>query len=172
MLLTLTVVGGCSTHTEPRTPFANGLEEYLEMRRSVLAANPRLQLSSAEELDDRQNNLAQRLRLLRTGIGQGHLFTTETRQEIRQTLAMRMAAPDASALRSALHDPEVAGIELSVNTVYPAGMPRATMPPGLLEVLPPLPAELAYRFVGRDLLLLDRNTSLILDILPEALPPP
>src|SRR5205809_1965515 len=75
MLLTLIFVGGCSTRTEPRTPFANRLEEYLEMRRTVLAAHPRLQLSSAEELDDRQNNLAQRLRLLRTGIGQGYLFT-------------------------------------------------------------------------------------------------
>jgi hypothetical protein len=31
---------------------------------------------------------------------------------------------------------------------------------------------LSYRFVGRDLLLLDRNTDVILDVIDDALPPP
>ena len=44
--------------------------------------------------------------------------------------------------------------------------------PVLLAVLPPLPVVLSYRFAGRDLLLLDRTTGVILDFVDNALPPP
>jgi len=40
----------------------------------------------------------------------------------------------------------------------------------LLEALPPLPVELQYRFIGRDLLLVDVEADLVIDILPNALP--
>jgi hypothetical protein len=43
-------------------------------------------------------------------------------------------------------------------------------PPGLLAALPPLPDELQYRFVGRDLVLVDIHASLVVDILFDALP--
>ena len=41
----------------------------------------------------------------------------------------------------------------------------------VLEALPQLPIELEYRFVDRDLVLLDMETDLIVDVLYEALPP-
>jgi len=37
----------------------------------------------------------------------------------------------------------------------------------VLETLPPLPPPLVYRFVARDLLLVDRDASIIIDILPS-----
>jgi hypothetical protein len=37
--------------------------------------------------------------------------------------------------------------------------------------LPPLPEELAYRFVGRDLVLLDLEAEMVVDVLEDALPP-
>ena len=42
-------------------------------------------------------------------------------------------------------------------------------PPCVLAVLPPLPDELQYRFVGRDLVLVDIEANLIVDVLPEAI---
>ena len=42
------------------------------------------------------------------------------------------------------------------------------MPPGLLAQLPPLPAALEYRLVGRMLILRDSDAALVLDYLPDA----
>jgi hypothetical protein len=44
------------------------------------------------------------------------------------------------------------------------------MPGCLLEALPLLPEELHYRFVGRDLVLVDTHADLIVDVLPDAWP--
>ena len=44
------------------------------------------------------------------------------------------------------------------------------MPPDILHVLPPLPDELQYRLVDRDLVLIDMHADLVVDILPGALP--
>jgi len=46
----------------------------------------------------------------------------------------------------------------------------ALMPGDLIEALPPLPGFLQYRFVGRDLLLIDIEADLIIDILPTLWP--
>ena len=40
----------------------------------------------------------------------------------------------------------------------------------IVGVLPDLPRQLASRFVGQDLLLLDRDTRMILDVLRDVLP--
>jgi hypothetical protein len=39
----------------------------------------------------------------------------------------------------------------------------------MIEALPPLPDELQYRIVGRDLVLVDVHANLVVDILREAL---
>jgi hypothetical protein len=61
-------------------------------------------------------------------------------------------------------------LKLRVNDCYPSGEPLATMPPVLLLRLPPLSPELQYRFIGRTLALLDVDASLVVDVLPDALP--
>ena len=44
------------------------------------------------------------------------------------------------------------------------------MPPYLLPKLPQLPKQVKYRFVGRNLLLVDRENGLIVDYMTNALP--
>ena len=61
-------------------------------------------------------------------------------------------------------------IVLKVNDVYPDDQPRATMPPTLLSRLPVLPNELAYRVIGRALVLQDIKTNLIVDFIPMVIP--
>ena len=48
----------------------------------------------------------------------------------------------------------------------------ARMPELMLTALPPLPYELQYRFLHRDLVLLDIDLALVVDVLPDALPKP
>jgi hypothetical protein len=46
----------------------------------------------------------------------------------------------------------------------------AAMPYSLIVALPRLPATLEYRFLDRDLILLDVDLGIVVDILPDALP--
>ena len=59
---------------------------------------------------------------------------------------------------------------VGVNVEYPVGSARSTVPPSVLLTLPPLPEALHYRFVGRDLLLVDSVAQLIVDFMPAAAP--
>jgi hypothetical protein len=63
--------------------------------------------------------------------------------------------------------PEVSSVR--VNDFYPEGEPLATVPPSLLQQLEPLPPELQYRFLASALILLDIDTHLIVDFIPNAL---
>jgi hypothetical protein len=55
--------------------------------------------------------------------------------------------------------PDLFAVE--INGRYPGDEPLATTPASLLNVLPAPPEILAYRFVGRDLVLLDRRSGYI-----------
>jgi hypothetical protein len=55
-----------------------------------------------------------------------------------------------------------------VNDFYPEGEPFATVPPLLLQQFDPLPSELQYRFLANSLILLDIDTALIVDFIPNA----
>jgi hypothetical protein len=61
--------------------------------------------------------------------------------------------------------------ELRVNDRVEAVRHRR-MWPALVAALPPLPDELQYRLVGRDLVVIDLHADLVVDILKDALPAP
>jgi hypothetical protein len=44
------------------------------------------------------------------------------------------------------------------------------MPPKLLAGLPPLPDELQYRFMNRDLVLWDVHANVVVDLIKRAMP--
>jgi hypothetical protein len=53
---------------------------------------------------------------------------------------------------------------------YPENVPVTTVPPQILQILPRLPAELEYRFLGDRLILFDRHAHLIPDFMNDAVP--
>jgi hypothetical protein len=59
----------------------------------------------------------------------------------------------------------------TINEPFPWGLGSA-MWPSFMGVLPPLPADLQYRFADRDLVLIDIHADLVVDILVNALPAP
>jgi hypothetical protein len=61
--------------------------------------------------------------------------------------------------------------QVQVNERIPPGR-HVRVWPALLAVLPALPEELEYRFIGSDLVLVDVHADLIVDVLKGALPVP
>jgi hypothetical protein len=59
---------------------------------------------------------------------------------------------------------------MHVNDVFNDDVPLTTTPPTLMLMLPELPPGLAYRFVGRDLVLKDIKAELVVDLIPNAIP--
>ena len=56
-----------------------------------------------------------------------------------------------------------------INGTYPEDKPLSTVPPNILAVLPRLPDDIQYRFLGRHLILLDTRANVILDRIPCAI---
>jgi hypothetical protein len=56
-----------------------------------------------------------------------------------------------------------------INGIYPDGKPYSTVPGTILAVLPALPDDVEYRFLGRHLILLDVRADVILDRIPYAI---
>jgi len=94
----------------------------------------------------------------------------------RRLIAEQLNGPDALAARKAVlegnpgEEEDSVPVAVRINTEYPSGAPRSTVPPSLLLTLPTLPDCLHYRFVGRDLVLVDSVAQLIVDFLPAAAP--
>ena len=62
-------------------------------------------------------------------------------------------------------------LQLRVNDSYPSKVPLQSTPPTLLMNLPKLPEELEYRLVGRSLVLRCAKGNLIVDFIPNVMPP-
>jgi len=77
---------------------------------------------------------------------------------------------EGSELRSNVLEAETQGAVVKINAVYPDSAELVEMPPSLLLSLPALPKALRYRFIGRSLVLMDRDNALIIDYMTNALP--
>jgi hypothetical protein len=62
------------------------------------------------------------------------------------------------------------GVPLRINYPYPESKELVEMPPALLLDLPQIHETLRYRFIGRSLVILDRDISIIVDFMREGLP--
>ena len=92
----------------------------------------------------------------------GEIFCPEVAGRMRQMVRNALRGQDD--LLSEV--PEVPTVR--VNDFYPEAEPLATVPPSLLQQLDLLPPELQYRFLGSALILLDVDTALIVDVIPDA----
>lgn len=90
------------------------------------------------------------------------------RRRILEVLRERRIEPSA-LLAAAAEDEETFAPRPVVNERYSWSWPSFAPPP-VLAALPVLPVELQYRFVGRDLVLVDIEANLVVDVLPDALP--
>jgi hypothetical protein len=107
----------------------------------------------------------------RAAIRQGDLFTHDVADEFVKIIRKAFRGKDGKNMRRTIRESDpVRAVTLHATDTYPEDIPTTTMPPTLLDRLPALPKELAYRIIGRALVLQDIRTNVIVDFIPDAIP--
>jgi hypothetical protein len=152
--------------------FTDRVSAYVALRKSAQSkVNPQKPTNSADTLDSRDKLLTQELKAARQGAKQGEMFTPEAVVLFRKLVASSFNSSDGAKVRASLrHAEPVSKFALKINEDYPSTVPVQSMPPSVLMNLPQLPKEVEYRIVGRDLILLDVGTNLVVDIAPNVVP--
>jgi septal ring factor EnvC (AmiA/AmiB activator) len=153
--------------------FTGRVEEYLKLRKTIEKQLPAMK--STEELPEmiaaHQQALARKIREARPHARPGDLFTRATREAFRHVIHSVFQDPQSGTARAAIRQRKTAKeVRLQVNGIYPDAVAETTFPSILLQKLPTLPDELAYRIMGRDLVLVDSKANLVVDLFHEALP--
>jgi len=151
--------------------FERQVREYIELRNRVKENAPKLSKDSTpEQINAYRTTLQNSLRSARPNAKRGEFFRPETANYIRRTLKTEFQGKDRKELREQIFETETQGVVLRVNYPYAQSAELSEMPATLLTKLPQLPKELRYRFVGRNMLLVDRESDVIIDYMPDALP--
>lgn len=116
--------------------------------------------------------LAAKIRTERAAAKPGDIFSPAIQERIRRILAPEMKGVKGQNTRASIWDegPGPGSFKLEVNGIYPKDVPLGSVPPNVLEALPPLPEGLEYRFVYRHLTLRDVHANVIVDFMPAAIP--
>jgi hypothetical protein len=150
--------------------FQEDVADYADLHAKQLARLTSLEPVAVQEA------LARAMAAKRAKAEPGDIFRPEVQPLFRRLIAAQLNGPDALDARKAVVEgnpgleEESVPIVVRVNAVYPLDAPRSTVPPSVLLTLPPLPSSLHYRFVGRDLVLVDSVAQLVVDLLPAAAP--
>jgi hypothetical protein len=126
--------------------------------------------ATPEEIVKHQRELEARLVPLRKGVRQGNLFTADMQVFLRKYLAQVFSGSEGKKLKSVVMDENPVAVKFGVNSRYPDTVPMSTMPAQVLKALPTLPEGLEYRFIGRDLILLDVRAHMIVDFVTNVIP--
>jgi hypothetical protein len=154
-----------------RAEFTRRVHAYVDLHRLLVAPlGPEEMCSDPEQLDRQSVALATAIRQARSAAQPGDIFTERVVVFLRRTIAAATRADDVLAPVEDLdEDGQPIVVQLEVNGEFPWNVAGMT-PPGLLRALPAIPDEVEYRFVARDLVLLDVRADLIVDVLEDALP--
>lgn len=155
--------------------FDERVAAYVALRTRAAASVPPVEvLSDMARIQAQIDGLAGAIRSARRAARPGDLFAAEVRLVLRIEIRDALAAAGIAVedLRAALEEEAEPGADVpfvGINEPYPWAFGSA-VPPMLIDALPALPVELQYRFIGRDLLLIDVEADLVVDTLPQALP--
>ena len=152
--------------------FDERVKQYMKVRSDVKDKAPKLaKESTPEQIQAAENAFVEALRAARASARPGDLFTKDIAQYIRTTLKTEFTRTDKKEVKEVVLEKDTnIRVPLKVNYPYPDPKEFVEMPATLLLKLPPLPKELKYRYVGHTLLLLDNDSSLIIDYMGNALP--
>ncbi len=153
--------------------FDERVKQYVSVRASVKAKAPKLSKDSTpEQIQAAENALVAGLQTARAGAKPGDLFTPDIAQYISTTLKREFKPAEKKEIRKVMleKDDTSVPVALKVNHPYPDAKDFVEMPATLLLKLPQLPKELKYRYVGRNMILVDTDNNLIVDYMLDALP--
>jgi hypothetical protein len=161
---------GAGTDATAIAEFTRDVHAYANLHDIVAASMPSEKMyADSEQVQRHIDRLADALRAERAAARLGDVFKPAIASLFKRRLTH---AIPRSALRGEALEPDRAPRDesrLEVNDAFPwIAQPR--MPPAILATLTPLPPGLEYRFVYRDLVLVDVGANLVVDILENALP--
>ncbi len=151
--------------------FQERAKDYAKLRESIEAKMPKLSKESTpEQITAHKTEFEARVRAARADAKFGQVFTRDIAAYIRAMIRREYRGVELKELRESVLEADTKGVPLRVNYTYPESKELVEMPPTLLLKLPHLPKQLRYRFVGRNLLLVDRENGLIVDYMLDAVP--
>jgi hypothetical protein len=151
--------------------FQQRLNAYLHLREEFSKKLEPLSLTpSAAELTARQDAVATALKTARQTAKQGDLIPPAVAAQITNSCVEDFHFRNPQAKRATLQEVPRAP-RPAINRTFPEDEGLPTVPPLLLSKLPQLPDNLQYRFYGRHIVILDGDTQIIIDYVPNVLPP-
>jgi hypothetical protein len=151
--------------------FKKRVDNYVDTRERLERKLPKLSKDATpEKIKEHELAFEALVQNERTGAKVGDVFTADISDHIRKTIQANFKGRKKERLKKTVLDEKPTEVKLRVNYLYPSDEKVVTMPPTLLLKLPELPKQLRYEFVGRHLILLDRETRLIIDYMTNALP--
>lgn len=162
---------GANRDAQLAAEFVRRAEAYVALHEKLEDTLPRLPRdASPGEIDRHQRALGRLIEDARPRAEPGNIFSKEIRAYFRRQLIRGFSGAEGRRLRASIMDENPGPIRLRVNGRYPDTVPLSNMPPSVLAVLPTLPLPLEYRFIGRQLILLDVDAHVIVDFIENALP--
>lgn len=158
-------------HKQAVAAFGASVEKYVKLRERSEEKLPKLSKDSTpEQIEAHKTAFEKAVRAARAGAKQSDVFSPEIADYIRATIRTEFRGSERKELREDIMEADTKGVPLRVNYPYPETKELTQIPPTLLLKLPQLPKQLKYRFVGRHMLLVDRENGLIVDYMLDALP--
>ena len=154
-----------------RVMFLQRVDAYVTRHRELeRLLSPEVVTSDLTALFAPRQALAAEMRRARARARQGDIFAPAVAVYFRVVIAETLWRHGITDFQTIVEDENTVHVAPALNGDYPAGRSMPLMLPCLLEAFPPLPAELRYSFIGRDLILWDMHAGLIADFVPDAAP--
>ena len=148
------------------TDFSRRVQSYFDLRTRLEEGLPPLRVTEdVSEIRRVRRALARQIQAARHGAHEGDIFSPTISVEFKEVLALEMNARTWAVIM----DDNPGEFSHEINGIYPDGKPFSTVPGTILAVLPALPDDVEYRFLGPHLILLDVRANVILDRIPYAI---
>lgn len=150
--------------------FQRRIKEYAALHDKLERTLPPIpDKPTAEQVTMHQRALERLLVRARSSAKQGDIFTEPIRAYFRRQIARVLEGPDGPAVRASILEEDTRAVRVRVNSRYPPNVPRSNVPAQILLVLPRLPEEVEYRFVGERLVLFDVHSYTVVDYIDRAM---
>jgi hypothetical protein len=165
------------TQTDQTVPaeFVDFVNYYAALQRTAITSlGPPLIWPDAEPMLRQQRRFANAMREARPIARAGDVFTPAVSRYFRTRIRAIVweTGLDVATAFEAPDDDEVVIVPVPCVAEPIPWNAGPVMWPSMLAGLPELPGELEYRFLGRDLLIIDVLANLVVDVLLDALPEP
>ena len=151
--------------------FEKRAKAYVKLRESARKRLSKLpEDATAEQIAAHKTAFQKAAQAAHANAKPGDIFTPAANQLIKAAIKAEFKGYERAELRQSVLEADTKGVPLKINFPYPESKELVAMSPALLLSLPQLPKELRYRYIGRSLVILDRDNALIVDFMKDALP--